>query len=83
LICETTKGRIFEITSDGELVWEYMIPFYAPGVSGWAGFNLGRNNYTHRAYRYSPDMECFKDKDMDPNKFKALNDLYGPEAFDY
>ena len=22
-------------------------------------------------------------KDMDPNRFKALNDIYGPEAFDY
>ena len=83
MICEATKGRIFEVTKEGELVWEYMVPFFAPGLSGWAGFNLGRNSFTHRAYRYSPDMEGFKDKDMDPEKFEALNDIYGPEAFDY
>jgi len=28
-------------------------------------------------------MACFKDKDMNPDKLKALNDIYGPEAFDY
>lgn len=83
LICETTKGRAFEVTYDGELVWEYMVPFFAPGLSSWAGFNLGRNNWIHRAYRYGPDMKGFKDKDLDPNKFRALNDIYGPEAFDY
>jgi len=81
LICEATKGRIFEVTYEGELVWEYMVPFAAPGTSGWADFNLGKNSFTHRAYRYAPDMAGFKDKDMDPGKFQALNDLYGPEAF--
>jgi len=83
LVCESTKGRIFEITYEGELVWEYMVPFYAPGLSKETGFILGRNNYVHRAYRYNPNMEGFKDKDMDPNRFQALNDLYGPDAFDY
>jgi hypothetical protein len=83
LICEATKGRIFEVTYEKELVWEYMVPFYAPGLSGWAGFNLGRNNYTHRAYRYGPDFEGFKGKDLSPDKFPALNDIYGPDAFNY
>jgi hypothetical protein len=27
LIVEGTKGRIFEVTSTGDLVWEYMVPF--------------------------------------------------------
>lgn len=81
LICETTKGRVFEVTAEGEIVWEYMVPFYAPGISGWAGFNLGRNNYTHRAYRFEPDFEGFKGKDLDPGKFEGLNDIYGPGAF--
>jgi len=84
LICEATKGRIFEVTCKAELVWEYMVPFYAPGgLAAWGTFSLGRNNFTHRAYRYRPDMEGFKDKDMNPDKLKALNDIYGPEAFDY
>ena len=83
LVCESTKGRFFEITYEGELVWEYMVPFYAPGKSGQGTFNLGRNNFTHRAYRYDVDMAGFKDKDMDPDRFKALNDIYGPDAYDY
>ncbi len=83
LIMESTRGRIFEVTYEGELVWEYIIPFYAQVRSGQGSFNLGRNNFTHRAYRYPLDWEGFKDKDLNPDRFKALNDLYGPEAFNY
>jgi len=81
LVCETTKGRIFEVTQEKEIVWEYIIPFYAPGISGWGDFNLGHNNYAHRAYRYGPDFSGFKDKDMDPDRFKAINDIYVQQAF--
>jgi len=43
LITEGADGRVFEITSNYELVWEYMSPFFA----------LGSNtNYLYRAYRY-------------------------------
>jgi len=36
LICEGSTGRIFEITSNGELVWEYInnLPFYYPSPPG-------------------------------------------------
>jgi len=43
LITEGADGRLFEITPDYELVWEYMSPFFA----------LKENtNYLYRAYRY-------------------------------
>ena len=43
LITEGADGRLFEITPDYELVWEYMSPFFA----------LTENtNYLYRAYRY-------------------------------
>ena len=43
LITEGADGRLFEITPDHELVWEYMSPFFA----------LKENtNYLYRAYRY-------------------------------
>ena len=32
LICEGANGRIFEVTPDGEIVWEYVNPF--PNVTG-------------------------------------------------
>ena len=32
LICEGANGRIFEVTPNGEIVWEYVNPF--PNVTG-------------------------------------------------
>lgn len=43
LITEGTNNRIFEVTFDNEIVWEYINPYYAkPG-------------YIYRAYRYPYD----------------------------
>jgi len=50
LICEGCHGRIFEVTADGEVVWEYVSPHFA--------FEQGRpglNNWVFRAFRYTPD----------------------------
>ncbi|HUK40736.1 MAG TPA: aryl-sulfate sulfotransferase [Candidatus Acidoferrales bacterium] len=46
LICEGDFGRIFEVTLDGELVWEYVNPYFGAGPTG-------PNNRVFRAYRYS------------------------------
>jgi hypothetical protein len=45
LICEGTEGRFFEVTSAGEVVWEYINPYY---------FGQGDNekNEVFRCYRY-------------------------------
>jgi len=52
-------GRIFEVTPDKELVWEYVSPFYynRQGSIGW-------NNSVFRAYRYAPDYEGLKGKTL-------------------
>jgi hypothetical protein len=42
LICEGSDGRLFEITADHEIVWEYHSPYF--------GKQLG--NMVYRAYRY-------------------------------
>lgn len=47
LICEGCFGRLFEVTSAGEVVWEYVSPHF--GVSP----RFGLNNYVFRAFRYS------------------------------
>lgn len=77
LICEATKGRVFEVTTDGEIVWEFVNPFYSyhPMV-----VPLGCNNALFRAYRYGPEYEGLKGK-LDPQKFDLVNQLYGPAAF--
>ena len=42
LICEGANGRFIEVTSDLEVVWEYISPY--PG-------NIPGTNYVYRAYR--------------------------------
>ena len=51
LICEGGQGCIFEVTPDGEVVWEYINPFYGPHpmVPG------GTMNWVFRAKRYAAD----------------------------
>ena len=43
LITEGSDGRIFEVTADHELVWEYVSPY-------WGNGNLNMN-LVYRAYR--------------------------------
>lgn len=50
LITETATGRIFEVTKDKEIVWEY----YALFPNGAEANSLGSENYIYTAYRY-PD----------------------------
>jgi arylsulfotransferase ASST len=49
MICEGDFGRLFEVTSDGELVWEYVNPYFA-------GPPNAQNNRAFRAYRYSAEQ---------------------------
>lgn len=65
LICEATKGRIFEVTSEKETVWEFTNPFY----STFRFAAIGLNNWVFRAYRYGPDYAGLRGKTLDPNKF--------------
>ena len=37
LICECTKGRLFEVTREGDLVWEFVSPFYYEHPSSRVG----------------------------------------------
>ena len=50
LICEGCDGRLFEVTPAGEVVWEYVSPYFCsePG-------RPGLNNWVFRAFRYTPD----------------------------
>jgi hypothetical protein len=48
LICEGDFGRFFEVTREGELVWEYVNPFFGEGPTG-------PNNRVFRCYRYSEE----------------------------
>jgi hypothetical protein len=48
LICEGDFGRLFEVTAGGELVWEYVNPYFEGPANA-------QNNRVFRAYRYSAE----------------------------
>jgi hypothetical protein len=64
LICESSKGRIFEVTPDKEIVWEFFNPFYYE----WG--RLGLTNLVFKAHRYGVEFEGLKRKKLDPVKFE-------------
>lgn len=74
VICEGVPGRVFEVTREGEIVWEYVSPF----SSGQPGKDT---NWLFRAHRYSRDYPGLKGKDLDPARFPWENRTYGPAAF--
>jgi outer membrane protein assembly factor BamB len=49
LICEGQWGRLFEVTPEGDIVWEYVSPFMGPDRFG------DPSNEVFRAYRYAAD----------------------------
>ncbi len=49
LICEGNRGCLFEVTPEGEIVWEFVNPFLSPHPA------FGTTNWIFRAYRYAPD----------------------------
>jgi hypothetical protein len=48
LINEGSFGRLFEVAGAGELVWEYVNPYFGDS-------RQGADNHVFRAYRYSAE----------------------------
>jgi hypothetical protein len=72
LICEGAFGRLFEVTNDYEIVWEYISPY----------FNEKENfNLVYRCYRvpydYIPQLKAPKEESILPpdNRNLRLSDL--------
>ena len=55
LICEGARGCLFEVTPDGEAVWEYVSPYRA-----YSGLFETELNWIFRACRYAPDAPQLK-----------------------
>jgi uncharacterized protein (UPF0248 family) len=53
LVCESSFGRFFEVSKDGEVVWEYVNPFF--GKPFFAGPPTTEGNLVFRALRYSAE----------------------------
>jgi len=53
LITESSFGRFFEVTREGEIVWEYVNPFF--GKPFFGGPPTSESNQVFRAIRYSAE----------------------------
>jgi hypothetical protein len=79
IICSGTVGQFLEVTSNGEIVWEYICPVDQTGP-----LNQGdplkvdqarpdeRMNSVFRIYKYAPDYPAFDDKTIIPDDFIEL-----------
>jgi hypothetical protein len=77
LICEGGSGHFFEVTSAGELVWEYVNPVTGTGPvsQGYvfpAGSLAGQPNATFRAYRFAPDFPGLAGRVLTPGDVLEL-----------
>ncbi len=67
LICADTEGHIFEVTADGELVWEYINPVTTDGEIVAEMIDAPpMHNPVFRAFRYSADHPAFKGRTLTP-----------------
>lgn len=55
LVTDSPSGRLFEVTKDGYLCWEYVVPYFAGyRESEVAGLFPSEPNAVFRSYRYAP-----------------------------
>ncbi len=80
LICEGAPGRIFEVTSGKEIVWEYVNPFLVENAAEVGTSPSIYPNALFRAHRYGPDHPGLRGKDLDPGRYANINRLYSAGA---
>jgi outer membrane protein assembly factor BamB len=81
LITEGATGRVFEVTPEGEVVWEYVSPFLPIDP------RFGPTPAIFRAHRYAPDDPCLSGPVFDPVRYahltaRAARDGSFPESFE-
>ena len=67
LICADTEGHIFEVTPEGELVWDYISPVTKEyGILEFVPDCYPMTNAVFRAYRYGPEHLALAGKELIP-----------------
>jgi hypothetical protein len=69
LVCESTKGRFFEVTPEKEIVWEYINPFMTNHPPYW-NYDWQPTAETFRAFRFGPDFPGLEGKDLNPKNYE-------------
>lgn len=77
LICEGTPGRILEVDSLGQTVWEYVCPVNGTGPIA-QGSSTNATNSLFRAYRYLPTFPGLIGRPLTPGTPIELNPLPFP-----
>lgn len=75
MIAESMPGRIFEVTPEKEIVWEYINPIFTSYV------NNQESSMMWRAHRYAKNYTGFDGRILDSALYPLENKLFGPEAF--
>jgi len=70
LICEGQSGRVFEVTHEGDVCWEWVSPFLLP-------FKGVLCSMLFRAHRYGPDGPELKGKKPDAGSCTEVNREWG------
>jgi len=67
LICASHEGHIFEVTSEGDLTWEYINPVTRAGdILDFLPDRYPLTNHVWRAHRYTADHPALAGKDLTP-----------------
>ena len=70
LICEGTSGRVFEVTREGEVVWEWVSPFVNRRRDQ-------RMSWIFRVRRYALDHPALVDREFDREGLAEFNRIQG------
>ena len=62
-ICGGQYGHLYEVTEDGDVVWEYIIPLSEKGIQQKV---KGENITVYNVRRYASDFPGFKGRDLTP-----------------
>ncbi len=62
MICEGNSSRLFEVTYDGEIVWEYISPINVTGPI--AQGEILASSSIFRSLKYAPDYPAFEDVNL-------------------
>jgi hypothetical protein len=72
LVCEGGEGRFFEVTPDGQRIWEYLSPDYGTGLTPQGEYppearrGNGLGNATFRATWIGADHPGLAGRDLEP-----------------
>jgi len=76
IICSGVQGRLFEVTPDGSIVWEYINPIVISGPLKQGANFISRSNMIFRCRRYAPDYAGLAGIELVPGRQVELYPIH-------